>query len=131
MLPAPPSGAGTGVAAADLRGTRRLSACVRISEIGDALTAPSVRAAAVPPAVPESAPDGVHGQDAALVAGSVDRTFRSSAGDRAALRDVSLVVPRDSVVALDTARFSGLSSHYYTTEDSPAVTHTIVGYPRD
>ncbi|MFF2324533.1 MULTISPECIES: helix-turn-helix domain-containing protein [unclassified Streptomyces] len=31
----------------------------------------------------------------------------------------------------DTARFSGLSSHYYTTEDSPAVTHTIVGYPRD
>ncbi|MFD4761097.1 hypothetical protein ACFWOJ_20095 [Streptomyces sp. NPDC058439] len=23
-----------------------------------------------------------------------------------------------------------LSSHYYTTEDSPAVTHTIVGYPR-
>ncbi|MFD4945571.1 helix-turn-helix domain-containing protein [Streptomyces sp. NPDC058409] len=31
----------------------------------------------------------------------------------------------------DTARFSGLSSHYYTTEDSPTVTHTIVGYPRD
>ncbi|MFD7427164.1 helix-turn-helix domain-containing protein [Streptomyces sp. NPDC059818] len=31
----------------------------------------------------------------------------------------------------DTARFSGLSSHYYTTEESPAVTHTIVGYPRD
>ncbi|WP_327365686.1 helix-turn-helix domain-containing protein [Streptomyces sp. NBC_01217] len=31
----------------------------------------------------------------------------------------------------DTARFSGLSSHYYTTEDSPAITHTIVGYPRD
>lgn len=31
----------------------------------------------------------------------------------------------------DTARFSGLSSHYHATEDSPAVTHTIVGYPRD
>ncbi|WP_327248083.1 cupin domain-containing protein [Streptomyces sp. NBC_01320] len=31
----------------------------------------------------------------------------------------------------DTARFSGLSSHYYTTQDSPAVTHTIVGHPRD
>ncbi|MFF9348879.1 helix-turn-helix domain-containing protein [Streptomyces sp. NPDC014734] len=31
----------------------------------------------------------------------------------------------------DAARFSGLSSHYYTTEDSPAVTHTIVGHPRD
>ncbi|MFJ2091279.1 helix-turn-helix domain-containing protein [Streptomyces sp. NPDC087901] len=31
----------------------------------------------------------------------------------------------------DTARFSAQSSHYYTTEDSPAVTHTVVGYPRD
>lgn len=31
----------------------------------------------------------------------------------------------------ETAQFSGLSSHYYTTEDSPAVTHTIVGHPRD
>lgn len=31
----------------------------------------------------------------------------------------------------NTARFAGLSSHYCTTEDSPAVTHTIVGYPRD
>ncbi|MFE7393035.1 helix-turn-helix domain-containing protein [Streptomyces sp. NPDC057582] len=31
----------------------------------------------------------------------------------------------------DTARFSGLSSHYYTTQDSPAITHTVVGYPRD
>ncbi|MET7860645.1 hypothetical protein ABZS81_26215 [Streptomyces sp. NPDC005318] len=29
----------------------------------------------------------------------------------------------------DTARFSGPSSHYCTTEESPAVTHTIVGYP--
>ncbi|MEW2175500.1 XRE family transcriptional regulator [Streptomyces sp. NPDC005406] len=31
----------------------------------------------------------------------------------------------------DTARFSAQCSHYYTTEDSPAVTHTVVGYPRD
>ncbi|MFE5244167.1 MULTISPECIES: helix-turn-helix domain-containing protein [unclassified Streptomyces] len=31
----------------------------------------------------------------------------------------------------DTARFSGLSSHYYTTQDSPAVTQTIVSYPGD
>ena len=31
----------------------------------------------------------------------------------------------------DSARFSGLSSHCYTTDDSPAVTHTIVTYPRD
>ncbi|MGW1229961.1 helix-turn-helix domain-containing protein [Streptomyces sp. NPDC002530] len=31
----------------------------------------------------------------------------------------------------DSARFSAQYSHYYTTEDSPAVTHTVVGYPRD
>ncbi|MDF6040627.1 cupin domain-containing protein [Streptomyces sp. JH14] len=31
----------------------------------------------------------------------------------------------------DTARFPGLSSHHYTTKKSPAVTHAIVGYPRD
>ncbi|MEU6359611.1 helix-turn-helix domain-containing protein [Streptomyces albidoflavus] len=31
----------------------------------------------------------------------------------------------------DTARFSGLSSHHYETEESTAVTHTVVGYPRD
>ncbi|MEU3081635.1 helix-turn-helix transcriptional regulator [Streptomyces albidoflavus] len=31
----------------------------------------------------------------------------------------------------DTARFSGLSSHHYETEESTAVTHTMVGYPRD
>ncbi|MEV0490051.1 XRE family transcriptional regulator [Streptomyces atratus] len=30
----------------------------------------------------------------------------------------------------DAAHFSGLSSHYCTTRDSPAVTHTVVGYPR-
>ncbi|MFI6727123.1 cupin domain-containing protein [Streptomyces atratus] len=146
-------------------GFARCAAAVRLCadlQTGDALTAPSVRASAVPPAVPEPSPDGVHGQDAALVAGSVDRTFRSSAGDHAALRDVSPTVPRDSVVARtrlyphaqsqvsshgadsveyvlvvsgqvtlvvndvphlletgDTARFSGLSSHYYTTKDSP------------
>lgn len=31
----------------------------------------------------------------------------------------------------ETARFPGPSSHHYTTEKSPAVTHAIVGYPRD
>ncbi|WP_299538977.1 helix-turn-helix domain-containing protein [uncultured Streptomyces sp.] len=31
----------------------------------------------------------------------------------------------------DTARFSGLSSHYYTTQDRPAVTQTMVCYPDD
>jgi hypothetical protein len=31
----------------------------------------------------------------------------------------------------DTTLFSGLSSHYCTTRDSPAVTHTLVGHPRD
>ncbi|WP_328890670.1 cupin domain-containing protein [Streptomyces sp. NBC_00316] len=31
----------------------------------------------------------------------------------------------------DTARFSRLSSHYCATEESPAATHTIVGYPPD
>lgn len=31
----------------------------------------------------------------------------------------------------DTARFSGLSSHYYSTHDSPALTQTIVCYPGD
>ncbi|GGZ08306.1 helix-turn-helix domain-containing protein [Streptomyces nitrosporeus] len=29
----------------------------------------------------------------------------------------------------DSARFDGRAGHYYTTEDSPAVTHSIVGYP--
>ncbi|MEU1087646.1 hypothetical protein ACFYPN_15475 [Streptomyces sp. NPDC005576] len=31
----------------------------------------------------------------------------------------------------DTARFSGLSSHYYSTHDYPALTQTIVSYPGD
>lgn len=31
----------------------------------------------------------------------------------------------------DTARFSGLSSHYYTTQNSPALTQTLVSYPGD
>ncbi|MEU9062193.1 XRE family transcriptional regulator [Streptomyces sp. NPDC048430] len=37
-------------------------------------------------------------------------------------------VPYD-LHAGDSARFDGRVSHYYTTEDSPAATHSIVGYP--
>ncbi|MFD6278617.1 helix-turn-helix domain-containing protein [Streptomyces sp. NPDC060209] len=37
-------------------------------------------------------------------------------------------VPYD-LHAGDSARFDGRASHYYTTEDSPAATHSIVGYP--
>ncbi|MFJ8860142.1 helix-turn-helix domain-containing protein [Streptomyces sp. NPDC102451] len=37
-------------------------------------------------------------------------------------------VPHD-LHAGDSARFDGRASHYYTTEDSPATTHSIVGYP--
>ncbi|MFD8690163.1 ABC transporter ATP-binding protein [Streptomyces sp. NPDC059651] len=82
--------------------TGRLSACVRIAEIGGELAAPSARRAAVPAAVPGQGSGGQPDpdRDAALVATSVDRTFRSSAGDHAALLDVSLTVPRDTVVAL-------------------------------
>ncbi|WP_327365685.1 ABC transporter ATP-binding protein [Streptomyces sp. NBC_01217] len=99
VLSAPPSC--TGAPADASPGTRRLSACVRLSEIGDALATPPVRAAAVPSAVSGPGPDDeVHAQDAALVARSVDRTFRSPAGDHAALRDVGLTVPREGVVAL-------------------------------
>ncbi|MFJ9683182.1 dipeptide ABC transporter ATP-binding protein [Streptomyces sp. NPDC101194] len=93
LLP-PPSGAGTGSALDAAPGVRRLSACVRIGEIGEALAAPPARTVAVPRPVP------VDAKDAALIARSVDRTFRSSAGDRAALREVSLTVPRGTVVAL-------------------------------
>lgn len=90
----PPVGAG----AAD--GTGRSSACVRLPEIGGALAAPSARTAAEPAAVPGRGADAEPAPDAALVATSVDRTFRSSAGDHAALLDVSLTVPRNTVVAL-------------------------------
>ncbi|MFE9953551.1 helix-turn-helix domain-containing protein [Streptomyces sp. NPDC005531] len=31
----------------------------------------------------------------------------------------------------DSARFSGQTSHYYLTQESPAVTHSVVAYPRD
>ncbi|MER8084951.1 ABC transporter ATP-binding protein [Streptomyces sp. NPDC094048] len=96
LLP-PSSGTGTGPVLDDAPGVRRLSACVRIGEVGEALAAPPARAAAVPRPVPA---DAVDAQDAALVARSVDRTFRSSAGDRAALCEVSLTVPRGTVVAL-------------------------------
>jgi len=37
-------------------------------------------------------------------------------------------VPYD-LHAGDSARFDGRAGHYYTTEDSPAATHSIVGYP--
>lgn len=90
----PPAGAG----AADATG--RSSACVRLPEIGGALAAPSARTVAEPAAVPGRGADAEPAPDAALVAASVDRTFRSSAGDHAALLDVSLTVPRNTVVAL-------------------------------
>ncbi|MEW2175501.1 ABC transporter ATP-binding protein [Streptomyces sp. NPDC005406] len=80
-------------------GTGRLSACVRIAEIGGALDTPSARKVAEPMTVPGEGA-GTEVPDAALVASSVDRMFRSSAGDRSALRDVSLTVPRDTIVAL-------------------------------
>ncbi|MFE9858037.1 ABC transporter ATP-binding protein [Streptomyces sp. NPDC005780] len=92
-LPAP-----VGAGAAD--GTGRSSACVRMPEIGGALAAPSARTAAEPAAVPGRGPGAEPAPDAALVATSVNRTFRSSAGDHAALLDVSLTVPRNTVVAL-------------------------------
>ncbi|MFF2324534.1 MULTISPECIES: ABC transporter ATP-binding protein [unclassified Streptomyces] len=99
VLLAPPSAAGAPDDGSP--GTRRLSACVRLAEIGDALAAPPVRAAAMPSSGSGHAPDDeAHARDAALVVRSVDRTFRSSAGDHTALRDVSLTVPRDGVVAL-------------------------------
>ncbi|MEU9090897.1 ABC transporter ATP-binding protein [Streptomyces sp. NPDC048428] len=81
-------------------GAGRLSACVRIDEIGGALVAPSARRAAGPATVPGQGSGEQPDRDAALVATSVDRTFRSSAGDHAALLDVSLTVPRNTVVAL-------------------------------
>ncbi|SHN36063.1 helix-turn-helix domain-containing protein [Actinacidiphila paucisporea] len=31
----------------------------------------------------------------------------------------------------DSARFDGRASHYYTTQDCPATTHSIVGFPMD
>ncbi|WP_335937337.1 helix-turn-helix domain-containing protein [Streptomyces sp. PTD5-9] len=37
-------------------------------------------------------------------------------------------VPYD-LHAGDSARFDGRAGHYYSTEDSPAATHSIVGYP--
>ncbi|MFE4454860.1 helix-turn-helix domain-containing protein [Streptomyces sp. NPDC056796] len=44
---------------------------------------------------------------------------------------VTLVVDEvpHALHAGDSARFDGRASHYYTTEDSPATTHSIVGYP--
>lgn len=87
-------------AGAAVDGTGRLSACVRIADIGGALGAPSARTAAEPPAVPGQGSGEEPAREAALVAASVDRTFRSSAGDHAALLDVSLTVPRNTVVAL-------------------------------
>lgn len=90
----PQMGAGTA------EGTGRSSACVRMPGIGGALLAPSARKVAEPPAVPGREPGPEPAPDAALVATSVDRTFRSSAGDHTALLDVSLTVPRNTVVAL-------------------------------
>ncbi|MEV0786521.1 ABC transporter ATP-binding protein [Streptomyces sp. NPDC050423] len=89
---APPSGAG--------HGTGRMSACVRIDGIGPSLTGPALRKTASPEPVSGRGSAGPPERDAALVATSVDRTFRSSAGDRAALREVSLTVPRNTVTAL-------------------------------
>lgn len=90
----PPAGAGAA------GGTVRSSACVRLPELGGALVGPSARAVAEPTTVPGRGPGEEPAPDAALVATSVGRTFRSSAGDHAALLDVSLTVPRNTVVAL-------------------------------
>ncbi|MFE9814265.1 ABC transporter ATP-binding protein [Streptomyces sp. NPDC005773] len=90
----PPAGAGAA------GGTGRSSACVRLPELGGALVGPSARVVAEPATVPGRGPGEEPAPDAALVATSVDRTFRSSAGDHAALLDVSLTVPRNTVVAL-------------------------------
>lgn len=89
-----------GTAGDRAEGTGRLSACVRIAEIGGALVAPSARRTADGATVPGQGSGGEPDKGAALVATSVDRTFRSSAGDHAALLDVSLTVPRNTVVAL-------------------------------
>ncbi|MGW1093669.1 ABC transporter ATP-binding protein, partial [Streptomyces sp. NPDC002596] len=93
------TGSGPGSGARSGPGAR-LTACVRVGEIGDALAVPRARVPSVLPEGPESAAAVREESDAALIATSVDRTFRSPAGDHAALRDVSLVVPRHTVVAL-------------------------------
>ncbi|WP_285571299.1 ABC transporter ATP-binding protein [Streptomyces sp. RTGN2] len=93
----PPPAAGSGAAAGH---TDRGSACVRIAEIAGVLSAPAAREIAA--AAPEygQEPGTRPEPEAALVVASVDRTFRSSAGDHTALLDVSLTVPRNTVVAL-------------------------------
>ncbi|GAA3477047.1 ABC transporter ATP-binding protein [Streptomyces yanii] len=93
------TGSGPGSGARSGPGAR-LTACVRVGEIGDALAVPRARVPAVLPEGPESTAAVREESDAALIATSVDRTFRSPAGDHAALRDVSLIVPRHTVVAL-------------------------------
>lgn len=46
---------------------------------------------------------------------------------------VTLVVEEEPhlLTTGDAARFSGLSEHYYTTGDLPAITHSLLGLPRD
>ncbi|WP_299538980.1 ABC transporter ATP-binding protein [uncultured Streptomyces sp.] len=82
----------------------RLSACLRITEIAAALAGPGDRRPADPDAVTavrSAAPDADGaGEEPALAVTSVHRTFRSPAGDHPALLDVSLTVPRGSVLAL-------------------------------
>ncbi|MFF9348878.1 dipeptide ABC transporter ATP-binding protein [Streptomyces sp. NPDC014734] len=82
------------------QGVRRLSACVRLDEIGDALADGPDRTPAGPSAAGPGPDDGGAAPGAALVARHVDLTYRSAAGDHAALRDVSLTVPHGAVVAL-------------------------------
>ncbi|MFF5897888.1 ABC transporter ATP-binding protein [Streptomyces argenteolus] len=84
----------TPLALRTVTGDRR-SACLRLEEIGDALTAPGDRR----PAGGEAAAPAENGEPALAVT-SVHRTFRSSGGDHEALRDVSLTVAPGSVVAL-------------------------------
>ncbi|MFD7131655.1 dipeptide ABC transporter ATP-binding protein [Streptomyces sp. NPDC059894] len=71
----------------------RLSACVRLAEIGTAL------ATAVPPASAPHGPGPADGPAALRVTG-VHRTFRGDGGSHPAVRDVSLTVPRGRITAL-------------------------------
>lgn len=80
----------------DGRGAGRLSACVRLAEIGDALGASGGRAATDPAPGPAAGAN----EGAVLTVTSVSRVFRSAAGDHTALRDVSLSVAPGSVTAL-------------------------------
>ncbi|MCQ4214060.1 ABC transporter ATP-binding protein [Streptomyces longispororuber] len=78
-----------------LPGEDRSSACLRLPAIRGDLTAERV-----PEPTPEVAEETAPEEAPALDVRGADRVFRSAAGDHRALRDVSLSVPRGTVLAL-------------------------------